>query len=219
MEFPSNRAINKMRVTKFHERITAALAHPDLETFQSIIAQYKLDNEVTMEQVAAALAAMVQGKKPFLLREEFKLPTFESGRRPERDERGGGRYSSRERAPRERSARPGRPSSRSRDSQFTPSAELESYRIELGHAHQVKPGNIVGAIANEAGIDSAFIGRIEIFERHSVVDLPKDLPSEVLDAVGQAKIGGRALRISMLNGERPPRRRPERSRPERSRNK
>ena len=51
---------------------------------------------------------------------------------------------------------------------------LETYRVEVGHAHNVKPSNLVGAIANEAGIDSKFIGRIEIYDDHSTVDLPKD---------------------------------------------
>ncbi len=54
----------------------------------------------------------------------------------------------------------------------------------------------MGAIANEAGIDSAFIGRIEIFERYSTVDLPADLPADLVASLGQAKIGGRPMRLS-----------------------
>ncbi len=231
MEFPSNRAINKRRVAKFHERITGALAHPDLETFLSIISQYRQENDVAIEQIAAALAAMVQGKKQFLLRDEFKQPEFDSMRRDDRgrDDRsrdgrsrvrssrfGEERRFSNERGPRrefdgpgsrersgergdrpERSARPERPRPR-RDGD----AQLETYRVEVGHAHQIKPGNLVGAIANEAGIDSSFIGRIEIFERYSTVDLPRDLPGDLIEHLAQAKIGGKTLRISKLADDR-----------------
>ncbi len=54
---------------------------------------------------------------------------------------------------------------------------MDTFRIEVGHAHGVKPGNIVGAIANEAGIDSKYIGRIEIYDDYSTLDLPDNLPA------------------------------------------
>lgn len=210
MEFPSNRAINKQRVTRFHERITAALSHPDVETFLSVISQYRQENDVPIEQIAAALAALTQGKKGFLLRDEFKQANFDSSSRNERPEGRSGRdRGERDQRPRGASGGAGRRSGPS----FSGDQQLESYRIEVGHAHQVKPGNIVGAIANEAGIDSAFIGRIEIFERYSTVDLPKGMPADLLESLGQAKIAGRAIRISPLAGVAP--RRSERSaRPE-----
>ncbi|MCC6512166.1 MAG: DEAD/DEAH box helicase [Pirellulaceae bacterium] len=237
MEFPTNRAINKQRVARFHERITGALSHPELETFLSIVSQYRQENDVPIEQIAAALAGMIQGKKPFLLRDEFKQPEFDAGRRDDRmsdrrgDRRDGYRDNYREgrrddrgdrgdsRAPRgdrDMRARVGSSRSSRGTSGSFGNGQLETYRVEVGHAHQVKPGNIVGAIANEAGIDSAFIGRIEIFDRYSTVDLPQGMPSEVLESLGQTKIGGRSLRISRLaDGDGRPARRPERSaRPE-----
>ena len=201
MEFPSNRAINKQRVAKFHERITGALAHQDLETFLSVISQYRQENDVDIEKIAAALAILAQGKKAFLLRDDFKPATFES---PLRGDRGDVGRPRRERS--ERELRPRRGAARDSDrnsSAFATNEPLESYRIEVGHAHQVKPGNIVGAIANEAGIDSAYIGRIEIFERYSTVDLPKGMPADLMESLGQAKIAGRAIRIAPLNGGAP----------------
>src|SRR5205807_741322 len=83
-----------------------------------------------------------------------------------------------ERPRREINDRPARPV-RER-SPRNPEAGMQSYRIEVGHDHGVKPGNIVGAIANEANIDSKNIGRIEIYDDFSVLDLPADLPKEVL---------------------------------------
>lgn len=192
MEFPSNRAINKQRVARFHERITAALSHPDLETFQSVISQYRQENDVPVEQIAAALAAMVQGKKPFLLREEFKQATFEMGHRSQRDDA----RPRRERSERDMRARRG--SSRDTDgrgSTFVANEELQSYRIEIGHAHQVKPGNIVGAIANEAGIDSRAIGAIDIADRFSLVEVPGDAAETIIRALKGTTLRGKRVTV------------------------
>jgi ATP-dependent RNA helicase DeaD len=79
---------------------------------------------------------------------------------------------------------------------------METFRIEVGHMHQVKPGNIVGAIANEAGIDSAQIGRIEIFEDFSTVDLPQGMPQEVFFALQKVWVSGRQLKIAKAEGGR-----------------
>jgi len=70
------------------------------------------------------------------------------------------------------------------------------YRIEVGHDHQVKPGNIVGAIANEAGLDSKHIGRINIYDDHSLIDLPDGMPTETFDCVKKLWVAGQQLRIS-----------------------
>jgi len=80
---------------------------------------------------------------------------------------------------------------------------LETYRIEVGHSHQVKPGNIVGAIANEAGLDSNRIGRIEIHDDYSTVDLPGGMPAEIFQTLKKVWISGRQLQISRVGSERP----------------
>ena len=73
---------------------------------------------------------------------------------------------------------------------------MASYRVEVGRAHGVKPGNILGAIANEAGLDSRFIGRIQIHEDFSTVDLPEGMPREVLRTLKRVWVAGRPLNIS-----------------------
>ena len=74
--------------------------------------------------------------------------------------------------------------------------DMEAFRIEIGHAHGIKPANIVGAIANEAGLEAKYIGRIEIFEKHSLLDLPAGMPDEVFDQLKNVSIAGQPLRIS-----------------------
>jgi ATP-dependent RNA helicase DeaD len=79
---------------------------------------------------------------------------------------------------------------------------MDRFRVEVGHAHKVKPGNIVGAIANEADIDSKYIGRINIFEEYSLVDLPEGMPKELLGELRNARVVGQRLNISLLGGKK-----------------
>ena len=73
---------------------------------------------------------------------------------------------------------------------------METFRVEVGHMHGVKPGNIVGAIANEAELDSKHIGRITIREDHSLIDLPEGMPSEILQVLKKSWVAGQRLRIT-----------------------
>ena len=77
-----------------------------------------------------------------------------------------------------------------------PEAGFETFRIEVGHDHGVKPGNIVGAIANEAGLDSKHIGRVDIRDDHSFVDLPEGMPSDVFKLLKKVWVSGQQLRIT-----------------------
>ena len=96
MEIPTNEVINRRRVNRFHERITAGMAHRDLETFAKLVEQYRKENDVPLEQIAAALAVLAAGDTPLLLTDERRPASFA--------ETGDGRDSSR-RQPRERFVR------------------------------------------------------------------------------------------------------------------
>jgi ATP-dependent RNA helicase DeaD len=88
-------------------------------------------------------------------------------------------------------------------------AGMETFRVEVGHEHGVQPGNIVGAIANEAGLDSKNIGRIQIREDHSLVDLPEGMPRDIFRGLKEVVVLGRHLRISRMETPGPGFRRPE----------
>ncbi|MGH8175929.1 MAG: DEAD/DEAH box helicase [Steroidobacter sp.] len=75
-------------------------------------------------------------------------------------------------------------------------ADMETYRVEVGLVHGVKPGNIVGAIANEAGLDGKHIGRVVIRDDHSFVDLPGDMPKEIFRQLQKVRVAGQKLEIS-----------------------
>ena len=186
MGLPSNRMINKQRIARFHEKIKSSLDHKELETFQSIVEQFQAANEeVPIEMIAAALALMVNKDAPLLLKDSLEQVGFEKSRR----ERNEGRSRSRGRDSGDRR-------SRDRDS------GMETYRIEVGRKNSVKPGNIVGAIANEAGISSDSIGRIKIFDFFSMVDLPAGISNDVLNTLKNVFVAGRRLQISRLDESR-----------------
>lgn len=73
---------------------------------------------------------------------------------------------------------------------------MERFRIEVGRRHNVKPGNIVGAIANEAGLDAKYIGHIDIQQAFSFVDLPKDMPNDVFQDLKKTRVCGQRLNLS-----------------------
>jgi len=203
MQIPSRRDINRQRTARFHEKITAALIHPEVASFSSLIEQYRQQNpDVPMEQIAAALSVMFNGETPFFVTEELKSASF-SERRESRGANGSRRERSFENEP--RSERPRRERSPSTSRSET---DMETFRIEVGHVHQVKPGNIVGAIANETGIDTTYIGRIQIYENFSTVDLAAGMPDDIFYALKKVWVSGQQLNISRVEGKEYPQERP-----------
>ncbi len=197
MELPSTEFINDKRIDKFKQRITDTLANEDLTLFSQLVEQYEQEHNVPSIEIAAALANLSQGDMPLLLQNK---PQRQSRSRDDWDKEGSGR---KERAGRDRAERGGRESSprRERKPGDAPADEgMQRYRIEVGHDHQVKPGNIVGAIANEADIESKYIGRICIYDDHSTVDLPEGMPKELLYTLKKVWVSGQQLKIS-LDGE------------------
>ena len=90
---------------------------------------------------------------------------------------------------------------------------METYRVEVGHDHEVQPGNIVGAIANEAGLDSKNIGRIDIHDNYSLIDLPEGMPKEVYTDLRKTWVAGQKLNITRVKeaGDKPAPRRESKS--------
>ncbi len=108
-----------------------------------------------------------------------------------------------ERAPQERSRSAGPRADAGREPRSRSAGLMETFRIEVGSAHGIKPSNVVGAIANEAGIDGVHIGRVDIREDHSYVDLPEGMPKQVFKGLQKALLASRELRITKVT-EKPP---------------
>jgi len=194
MELPSTEKINDKRIEKFKQRITDALSTEDFGLFPQMIEEYQQEYNVPAIEIAAALAQLLQGDTPLLLQNKPQKSAKDSWEKSERapDRKESSREPRKEREPRERSARKDAPLEEG----------MDRYRIEVGHNHDVMPGNIVGAIANEANIESKFIGRINIHDEYSLVDLPKDMPKEMVDELKNVWVSGQQLKISLFEKDK-----------------
>ena len=181
MELPSTELINDKRIARFKQRITDTLANEDLELFTRLIEQYEQEHNIPAQEVAAALARLLQGDTPLLLQHK---PQRKADKSWEQDERPKGKKQARK----QRVQLPGKESPLE--------AGMQRYRLEVGHNHGVKPGNIVGAIANEAGIDSQYMGRINIYDDYSLIDLPEGMPKGIFNDLKRTRVAGQALKIS-----------------------
>ena len=203
MELPSTELINDQRMAKFKQRITDTLASEELGLFYQIIEQYQQEHNVPVLEIAAALGLLLQGETPLMLQAKshhFKEDeSWHSDKTKPRKGRGGDRGKERGRM---------RDKVRAKDQDRTSKKELpleegmERFRIEVGHNHDVKPNNIVGAVANEAGLDSQHIGRINIYDDFSVIDLPEGMPKDVFSDLKKVWVAGKQLHISLLKKER-----------------
>lgn len=209
LEMPSTEVINDKRIARFTQNITDNIASEGLEFYANILEKYTMEHNIPAIEVAAALAKMVQGDEPLLLsnqpqaqkssrdsnsRDDRGGRDRDRGSRRDREERGEGR-GGRERGGRDKDR--GERDSRPREKE----EGLQTYRIEVGHDHGVKPGNIVGAIANEAGIDSKHMGRIQINDDYSTIDLPEGMPKDIFTDLKSVRVAGQKLNISVFGEE------------------
>ncbi len=219
LELPSTEMVNNKRIADFKQSISDTLAAGELDFMQSLLEQYQQEHDIPAIEIAAALARMSIGDRQLLVKPEKEKPV--------RSKAGAGQSKERSDSPRhethqrkERSDSPRQPpprrkersdssghelprrKERSEPAQRKPQARpvkgMERFRIEVGYQHDVKPGNIVGAIANEAGLDGQHIGHIEIHTEYSLVDLPMGMPKEVFQDLRKTRVCGQALNISRL---------------------
>ncbi|PIW48631.1 MAG: ATP-dependent RNA helicase [Zetaproteobacteria bacterium CG12_big_fil_rev_8_21_14_0_65_54_13] len=204
LEMPTTEDINNLRIAEFKQRITDTLAAEGLEMFAGIVEQYEREHNVPAQEIAAALAYMAQGGKDLILKNqparpqrerEERSPRFESSAEPrtrsprsERVERAES-FGADERPRREKPAR-------SRDA-GAPERGKDRYRLEVGSSHGAEARNIVGAIANEVGLESEFIGHIQISDNYSTVDLPEGMPAAILKQLRQIHVCGQQLNAEL----------------------
>ena len=217
MQIPSGEMINQGRIAKFNQRITETLEADNLHLYKKLIADYIDESGADPQQIAAALACLLQGDTPFL------YPTQSSDRRdsnrrdktddrPARETRNPDRKSDKRTSEKERSAaKPteiknshtpaGAPEPiKKKKEKRTDEVNMERYRLEVGKEHGVQPGNIIGAIANEAGIESEFIGSVKIMDDHSFIDLPEGMPKAIYKDLKKVWVCGQKLQISLADG-------------------
>ncbi len=177
MMLPSAKIINEQRVINFKQRITDTLENQDLTIFEELISSYQTEHEIDAFKIASSLALMAQGTEPLFLNEkEINQPKFDSDNKNKISI-----------------------SIAADPLKDNPSIQMRRYRIAVGRKDNIKPGNILGAIANEAEISSAFIGAIQIFQDFTTVDLPDEMPKETLAILKNTRVFDKKLNIEELS--------------------
>lgn len=170
MSLPSRKAITDRRIGLFKEQIAEAMEAQELEFFEELVDSYQDEYDVGYRRVAAALAYLVQKDRP-LQPEENMEPV-----------------------PEDKSAQ------KQRGRKPVTDSDKKRYRIEVGQTHKVEPKHIVGAITNEVQLSSSAIGAIKIFHDFSLVDLPDQMPPDVLRHLQNVWVCGQQLKISVDAG-------------------
>ncbi|QNI64892.1 DEAD/DEAH box helicase [Synechococcus sp. A15-44] len=183
MEVPGNTAINQGRLDRLRKRLSDAAQsqRPDADEaalLQELMQRVATELELSPEQLAMAALNLAIGPDALLRKGDDEW--IQNTRRNDRDR---DRHSGDRRERRERPAR-------------APEENMQRYRVEVGHRDRVKPGNLVGAIAGETGLQGRMIGRIQIFDNHSLVDLPKGMPEDVFNSLQRLRVMNRELQIS-----------------------
>jgi len=185
LDLPTTEMVNNQRIANFKQRISDTLSSGELEFMQGVIEQYELEHNVPPLEIAAALAKMSLGDKDLLLSEKEE-PRSERERSPRADKKTRDRKTGKIRV----------------RTKTEPPEGMERFRIQVGHNHEVQPGNIVGAIANEAGLDAEHIGHIDIRDDHSYVDLPQGMPKDIFYDLKKVWVCNQQLGISRIGDKK-----------------
>ncbi len=175
--------INSHRTTQFKQTVLENLDSKQIDFFKQLVKDLQEESGRTVDEIAAALGVMSQ------LGRAMKVKDL-----PEKEFRS-------ETRGRQRSAQMRDDRSKPHGMRGKPRAGMRRYRLEVGREDGARPGNIVGAIANEAGISGSDIGSIQIGSKSSTVDLPKNVSAEAIARLGSAWVAGKQLRIRPLSGK------------------
>lgn len=190
MQMPSTETINRERIQRFKQQMGEALSSPDMDPFRKIIEDFRKEMNVPTLDLAAALAAMAQGQQRFLLADKPQHRSEKPARNQGKDRPG------KDRQGRDRPGK-GKPAN------DRPADDMERFRLEVGTKHGITAANIVGAIANEAGLEGQYIQNLRINEHYSIVDLPSEMPRAIFRDLQKTRVGGQQLNISRLDDDMP----------------
>lgn len=181
-KLPSADDVAARRTDSLVEMLAEIQASGDLTESLNLIEQFSDQLDASVEEIAALLLKKVTEQNPLRPQERPDITANANDR--DRQPRKEGR---RESGGKRRKA---------------PDVALTTYRVEVGAQDGVKPGNLVGAIANEAGLSSNNIGNIRIRNQFTLVDLPGDMPKAIQQHLTKVRVCGKMLKISKDGGPR-----------------
>ncbi|WP_320041086.1 DEAD/DEAH box helicase [uncultured Desulfobacter sp.] len=183
---PSNREINEKRRNDFKNKISQTISTEDLTAFTHLVETTAKEQNLSISQVAAALAKMLQGETPFLLKEAADKPAVKKTAKKFEKKAKAAVLPKQKKAP-----------VKHHQNKIAPAEKgMERFRIEVGYKHGLKPDDVVGAISNESGLESKFIGAINIDYDYSLVDLPFGMPKNIFNMLKRTWIRSQKMSIS-----------------------
>ena len=201
MPLPSAAQVNAKRREAFRARIIDALNTEKNALYREIIESVLTEHPVDALDVAAACASLIQGDKALFIDEKADQKMQERKKRDRDDREPRQQREPRDRGDRGSRGRKATPDINPLPLKGQPNVDMVRYMVSVGYDDGLRPGNLVGAVANEADLESRYIGHIEILENYSIVDLPAGMPPETMKTLRNARVCGRALEIKEFKGE------------------
>jgi ATP-dependent RNA helicase DeaD len=200
LSLPTVDDVNARKLAKFKARIGEALATGPVDFFRKAVQEVALETGADLLSVAAAVASLVEGGTPVQSTapsQTYASPNFARGgddapRKPKR----------------EREPAADLPAVAESDFAFEDDGKQITWKLAVGHQHGAKPGNIVGAIANEARLAGPQINGVDIRGSYSLVRLPANLSKSVIERLSKVRVRGQALNLEESNSP-PPRGKPK----------
>ena len=181
MELPSNVEVSKKRIADFKNKVSDMLEAKDLPFFASLVEEIQKESKAELLNIAGALARLAQEESVLIPKKEKAADKRQEKKQSKRESESRKKFS--------------------KKSRFGQAEKgMQRYRLEVGRIHKVNPGSIVGAIANEADLDSEYIGAIRIYDTFSTVDLPQEMPKEIFRILQKTHVAGRKLKLSLDKG-------------------
>ncbi|MDX2473107.1 MAG: DEAD/DEAH box helicase [Candidatus Krumholzibacteria bacterium] len=188
MEMPSHDTVTAKRVEKFREALKMTMAKESMTFFQTLSYELMEEMNVDILQLAAGLLCHAQKDRPLQAENSRALENQHWD-----DSRGNQRGRDRDRS---------RGGERDRGPVGGgPMRNMALYRLAVGSLDGVEVRNIVGAVANETGLRSRFIGQIRIHPKYSTIELPDDLPRGMIEHLKGVQFSGKPLNISRTRAE------------------
>ena len=187
---PSLNDVTAIKVDKILEGVAATIGDTDLSKTVNIIEKKLLEEDYTSLDLAAALLRMMMGEE-----NEDIIDTREPRSLDELEGFGGGNGRGRGRSNNGgRGGNGGRYDSSSRD-------DMARLFINIGKNQNVKPGDILGAIAGESGMPGKMVGSIDMYDKYTFVEVPRESADAVLTAMKDVKIKGKNIHMEKANGK------------------
>ncbi len=195
MHMPTAESINQERIQRFKQRLSDTLEKGHMDMFRSIIEDYQVETGHSAMDIAIALAKISQGEQPFLVKPRSDKRKDKTAKEGRRDKSPGDRKNEKTFSETRKGKSHGKDKPKG-PRLSPPDRDMERFRIEVGNKHEVKVNNIVGAIANEAGVDSQYIKNVTIYDDHSILDLPVGMPRDLFRELKKVWVAGQKLNIS-----------------------